>query len=98
MLVKKIYTIIFYFLQDLIELIFWFCVGDFFGHLIFYIFIKNNKARKKSSTKDITDFFEKCKKRMAEKPTSIEEKFESLTLLQQQQVVDPRKEFLLNLD
>ena len=57
MLVEKIYLIIFFFfLQDVIDLIVWFCVGYFFGHVFFYAFIK---ARKKDSRKDITDFFEK---------------------------------------
>ena len=93
MLVENIYMIIFFFfLQDVIDLIFWFCVGYHFGHIFFYFFMKN-KARKKNSTKDIADFFEKCKERMSEKPTtSLEEEFKSLT------IVDPRKEFLLNLD
>ena len=93
MLVENIYMIIFFFfLQDVIDLIFWFCVGYHFGHIFFYFFMKN-KARKKNSTKDIADFFEKYKQRMAEKPTtSLEEEFKSLT------IVDPRKEFLLNLD
>ena len=93
MLVKTIYmTLFFFFLQDVIDLIFCICVGYLFGHFFFYIFIKN-KARKKN-LKDITDFFEKYEQRMAEKPTTIEEKFESLT----NQAADPRKEFLLNLD
>ena len=44
MLVKKIYLIIlFFFLQDVIELIIWFCVGYFFGHVFFYAFIKAKK-------------------------------------------------------
>ena len=102
MLVEKIYLIIFFFfLQDVIDLIVWFCVGYFFGHVFFYAFIK---ARKKNSRKDITDFFEKYKQRMAEKP-SLEEKFQSLiietekfSLLEEKENVDPRKEFLLKLD
>ena len=77
MLVEKIYLIIFFFfLQDVIDLIAWFCVGYFFGHVFFYAFIK---AREKSSRKDITDFFEKYKQRMAEKP-SLEEEFQSLRI------------------
>ena len=62
------------------------------------------KLGKKNSRKDITDFFEKYKQRMAEKP-SLEEKFQSLTietekfsLLEEKENVDPRKEFLLKLD
>ena len=90
------------FLQDVIGLIFWFCVGYFFGHFFFYIFIQ---ARKKNSTKDIADFFEKYKQRMAEKP-SLEEEFQSLLTIQtekpssleEKESVDPRKEFLLKLD
>ena len=65
MLVEEIYLIIFFFfLQDIIDLIVWFCVGYFFGHVFFYVFIK---ARKKKLRKDTTDFFEKYKQRMAEK-------------------------------
>ena len=93
MLVEKIYLIIFFFfLQDVIDLIVWFCLGYFFGHVFFYVFIK---ARKKNSRKDITDFFEKCKQRMAEKP-SLEEEFQSLTIekeksssLEEKENVDP---------
>ena len=64
MLVEKIYLIIFFFfLQDVIDLIIWFCVGYFVGHVFFYALIK---AMEKKSRKDITDFFEKYKQRMAE--------------------------------
>ena len=77
MLVKKIYLILlFFFLQDVIELIVWFCVGYFFGHVFFYAFIK---AKKKNPRKDITDFFEKYKQKMAEKPSLVDE-FQSLKL------------------
>ena len=72
MLVERIYLIIFFFfLQDVIDLILWFCVGYFFGHVFFYAFTKD---RKKNSRKYIYDFFEKYKQRMAEKP-SLEEEF-----------------------
>ena len=65
MLVEKIYTVIFFlFLQDVIDLIFGFCVGYFFSHFFFYIFIQ---AMKKNSTKDIADFFEKYKQRRVSK-------------------------------
>ena len=99
MLVEKIYTVIFFlFLQDVIDLIFWFCVGYFFGHFFFYIFIQ---ARKKNSTKDIADFFEKYKQRMAERP-NLEEEFKSLAIQTEKptslEVVDPRKEFFFKLD
>ena len=63
-------------MQDVIDFIVWFCVGYFFGHVFFYAFIK---AREKSPRKDITDFFEKYKQRMAEKP-SLEEEFQSLRI------------------
>ena len=77
MLVEKIYLIIFFFfLQDVIDLIVWFCVGYFFGHVFYYAFIK---AREKNSRIDITDFFEKYKQRMAEK-SSLEKEFQSLTI------------------
>ena len=52
---------VFFFLQDVIELIVWFCVGYFYGHVFFYAFIK---AKKKNPRKDITDFFEKYKQKM----------------------------------
>ena len=102
MLVEKIYLIIFFFfLQDVIDLIVWFCVGYFFGHVFFYAFVK---AREKYSRKDITDFFEKYKQKMAEKP-SLEEEFQSLTIeteksssLEEKENVNPRKEFPLKLD
>ena len=75
MLVKKIYLILlFFFLQDVIELIVWFCVGYFYGHVFFYAFIK---AKKKNPRKDITDFFEKYKQKMVEKPSLVDE-FQSL--------------------
>ena len=75
MLVKNIYLIIlFFFLQDVIELIVWFCVGYFYGHVFFYAFIK---AKKKNPRKDITDFFEKYKQKMVEKPSLVDE-FQSL--------------------
>ena len=54
----------------------------------------HKEQSKEKNLKDITDFFEKYEQRMAAKPTTIEEKFESLTI----QAVDPRKEFPLNLD
>ena len=90
------------FLQDVIGLSFWFCVGYFFGHFFFYIFIQ---ARKKNSTKDIADFFEKYKQRMAEKP-SLKEEFQSLLTIQKEkpssleekESTGPRKEFLLKSD
>ena len=103
MLVEKIYLIIFFFfLQDIIDLIVWFCVGYVFGHVFFYAFIK---ASKKKSRKDITDFFEKHKQRMAEKP-SFEEEFQNLltietekpSSLEEKESADPRKYFLLKLD
>ena len=102
MLVEKIYLIVFFFfLQDVIDLIVWFCVGYFFGHVFFYAFIK---AREKYSRKGITDFFEKYKQKMAEKP-SLEEEFQSLTIeteksssLEEKENVNPRKEFPLKLD
>ena len=77
MLVEKIYLIIFFFfLQDVIDSILWFCVGYFFGHVFFYVF---TKARKTNSRKDIYDFFEKYKQRMAEK-SRLEEEFQGLTI------------------
>ena len=55
MLVKNIYLIVlFFFLQDVIELIVWFCVGYFYGHVFFYAFIK---AKKKKSNKRHHRFF-----------------------------------------
>ena len=99
MLVEKIYTVIFFlFLQDVIDFIFGFCVGYFFSHFFFYIFIQ---AMKKNSTKDIADFFEKYKQRMAERP-NLEEEFKSLAIQTEKptslEVVDPRKEFFFKLD
>ena len=104
MLVKENYLIIFFFfLQDVIEMIVWFSVGYFFCHVFFYAFIK---ARKKNSRKYITDFLEKYKQRMAEKP-SLEEEFQSLltidetekpSSLEEKESADSRKEFLLKLD
>ena len=85
-------------MQDVIDLILWFCVGYFFGHVFSYAF---TKARKKNSRKDIYDFFEKYKQRMAEKP-SLEEEFQSLTIETEKssssEENEPRKEFLLKLD
>ena len=77
MLVKKNYLILlgFFFLQDVIELIVWFSVGYFFGHVFFYVI----RAEKKNPRKDITDFFEKYKQKMAEKPSLVDE-FQSLKL------------------
>ena len=104
MLVKNIYLIIlFFFLQDVIELIVWFCVGYFYGHVFFYAFIK---AKKKNPRKDITDFFEKYKQKMAEKPSLVDE-FQSLlkidetekpSSVEEKERVDPGKEFLIKLD
>ena len=55
MLVKNIYLIIlFFFLQDVIELIVWFCVGYFYGHVFFYAFIK---AKKKKVQEKISQIF-----------------------------------------
>ena len=77
MLVKKIYLILlFFFLQDVIKLIAWFCVGYFFGNVFFYVFIK---AKQKNPRKHITDFFEKYKQKMTEKP-SLVDAFQSLKL------------------
>ena len=92
----------FFFLQDVIELIVWFCVDYFFGHVFFYAFIK---AKKKNPRKDITDFFEKYKQKMAEKPSLVDE-FQSLKLdeaeksssVEEKKRVDPGKEFLIQLD
>ena len=100
MLVKNIYLIIlFFFLQDVIELIVWFCVGYFFGHVFFYAFIK---AKKKNPRKDITDFFEKYKQKMAEKPSLVDD-FQNLLKIDEtekavEERVDPRKEFLIMLE
>ena len=104
MLVKKIYLILlFFFLQDVIELIVWFCVGYFFGHVFFYVFIK---AKKKNPRKDITDFFEKYKQKMAEKPSLVDE-FQSLLKIdetekpssaEEKERANPEKEFLIKLD
>ena len=71
MLVKKIYLIFFFFLQDIIELIGWFCVGYFFGH-VNYAFIKAKK--KKSKKRHYRFFFEKYKRqnKMAEKPSLVD--------------------------
>ena len=82
-----------FFLQDLIELIVWFCVGYFFGHVFFHVFIK---AKKKNQTKDITDFFEKYKQKMAEKSSTVEE-LQSLKL-DEAEKANPGKEFLIKLD
>ena len=73
---KNLFDSFVFFLQDVIELILWFCVGYFFGHVFFYVFIK---AKKKNPRKDITDFFEKYKQKMAEKPSLVDE-FQSLKL------------------
>ena len=104
MLVKKIYLILlFFFLQDVIELIVWFCVGYFYGHVFFYAFIK---AKKKNPRKDITDFFEKYKQKMAEKPSLVDE-FQSLVKIdetekpssvEEKERANPEKEFLIKLD
>ena len=104
MLLKNIYLIIlFFFLQDVIELIVWFCVGYFFGHVFFYAFIK---AKKKTPRKDITDYFEKYKQKMAGKPSLVDE-FQSLlkidekekpSSVEEKERVDPEKEFLIKLD
>ena len=49
MLVKNIYLIIlFFFLQDVIELIVWFCVSYFYGHVFFMLL---SKPRKKMQEK-----------------------------------------------
>ena len=54
MLVKNIYLIIlFFFLQDVIELIVWFCVGYFYGHVFFYAFIKAKKKKVQEKTSQI---------------------------------------------
>ena len=97
MLVKENYLIIFFFfLQDVIEMIVWFSVDYFFCHVFFYAFIK---ARKKNSRKDITDFFESYKQRMAEKP-SLEESLltidetEKPSSLEEKESADSRKEKL----
>ena len=78
-------------------------MGYFFGHVFFYAFIK---ARRKNPRKDKTDFFEKYKQRMAEKPSLVEE-FQSLlkidetekpSSLEKKESLDSRKDFLLKLD
>ena len=99
MLVKKIYLILlFLFFQEVIELIVWFCVGCFFGHAFFYVFIK---AKKKNPREDIADFFEKYKQKMAEKRSIVEE-FQSLKLDEAEKLTsvefNPGKEFLIKLD
>ena len=95
--------LLFFFLQDVIELIVWFCVGYFYGHVFFYAFIK---AKKKNPRKDITDFFEKYKQKMAEKPSLVDE-FQSLlkidetekpSSVEEKERVDPGKEFLIKLN
>ena len=84
-------------------MIVWFCVGYFYGHVFFYAFIK---AKKKNPRKDITDFFEKYKQKMAEKPSLVDE-FQSLlkidetekpSSVEEKERVDPGKEFLIKLD
>ena len=78
-------------------------MGYFFGHVFFYVFIK---AKKKNPRKDITDFFEKYKQKMAEKPGLVDE-FQSLlkideaekpSSVEEKERVDPQKEFLIKLD
>ena len=90
--------LLFFFLQDVIELIVWFCVGYFFGHVFFYAFIK---AKKRNPREDIADFFEKYKQKMAEKPSIVEE-FQSLKLDEAEKLTsvefNPGKEFLIKLD
>ena len=100
MTVNKIYLIIFFFffLYDVIDLTVWFCVEYFFGY-VFYAFIE---ARKKNSRKDITDFFEKYKQKMAEKPSLVGD-FQSLLKIDEtekavEERVDPQKEFLIMLE
>ena len=100
MIVNKIYLIIFFFffLYDVIDLTVWFCVEYFFGY-VFYAFIE---ARKKNSRKDITDFFEKYKQKMAEKPSLVDD-FQNLLKIDEtekavEERVDPRKEFLIMLE
>ena len=99
MLVKRSYLIIF-FPTRCIEMIFWFCVGYFFGR-VFYLLFKS----KKNERKGIADFFEKYKQRMTEKPSEeIVENFENLLKIDEAEKAsslesaDPRKEFLLNLE
>ena len=104
MLVKNIYLIILlFFLQDVIELIVWFCVGYFYGHVFFMLL---SKLRKKNPRKDITDFFEKYRQKMVEKPSLVDE-FQSLLKIdetekpnsvEEKERVDPGKEFLIKLD
>ena len=77
--------------------------GLFFWSCLFYAFIK---AKKKNPGKDITDFFEKYKQKMAEKPSLVDE-FQSLlnidetkkpSSVEEKERVDPGKEFLIKLD
>ena len=89
-------------MQDVIELILWFCVGYFFGHVFFYVFIK---VKRKSPRKNIANFFEKYKQKIAEKP-SLVDVFQSLKLdeaekptsVEEKERADPGKEFLIKLD
>ena len=77
-------------------------MGYFFGHVIFYVFIK---AKKKNPSKDITDFFEKYKQKMSEKPRMVDEfqglkldEAEKPTSVGDKERVNPGKEFLLKLE
>ena len=73
--------------MDVIELVLCFLGGYLFGYFLYAAFRKKNNQKK-----DITDFFENYKQRMAEKP-AVETQFKNLAI----QVKEPRKEFLLSL-
>ena len=51
----------FFFLQDVIELIVWFCVDYFYGHVFFYAFIK---AKKKIQEKTLQIFLRSINSRI----------------------------------
>ena len=81
MLNKKIYDLnCFFFFFDVIELILCFFVGYSSDYILFTAF-----RTKKHKKKDIAEFFENYKQRMAEKPT-IETQLKNLTI----QVKEPR--------
>ena len=75
--------------------------GLFFWPCLFYVI----RAEKKNPRKDITDFFEKYKQKMAEKPSIVDEfqdlkldEAEKPTSVEEKERANPGKEFLIKLD